>query len=196
MKSIRNDNFTAIVLAGGQSRRMGTNKALITYKGKKLIEYPISLARHFTTKVIVSTNTHSLDYLGLTVCRDILPVKAAIAGIHAGLRTSATEWSLVLTCDMPNTPPWLVEQMIKQLGSGARIVVPYYGGYPEPLCGFYHRSLTGSIEHNVEAGRLSLLDLMAVVKHDLVIPENADLIEAHEVFKNINTPRDLAGSTD
>jgi molybdopterin-guanine dinucleotide biosynthesis protein A len=184
-------DFTAIILAGGQSRRMGKNKALIQYNGLPLIMYAIGLAGRFTQRIYISAESNVFDHLGYPVIGDILPVKAAIAGIHAGLEKSATEWNLVLTCDMPYVSPVLIEQLIRETTPGMKVVVPDNQGFPEPLCGFYHRSLKVQIEKNAEVGKYSLLDLIALVPGRLVKPEGFGLKEMERLFKNINEPKDL-----
>ena len=68
-------NFTAIILAGGQSRRMGSNKALISYLGKPLIRYSIDLALQFSNDILLISNNHDLDYLGFPVIPDRFRVK-------------------------------------------------------------------------------------------------------------------------
>ncbi len=191
MNSFKMVDFSAIILAGGQSLRMGKNKALIHYYGLPLIMYPIGLAGRFTQRIYISAGSNAFDDLGYPVIGDILPVKAAIAGIHAGLEKSETEWNLILTCDMPHVSPMLIEQLIDRIAPGIEVVVPENQGFPEPLCGFYHRSLKVQIEKNAGMGKFSLLDLIAMVPGRLVKPEGFSIMEMKQLFKNINEPKDL-----
>jgi molybdopterin-guanine dinucleotide biosynthesis protein A len=183
-------HFTTIILAGGQSSRMGSNKALIPYRGKPLIQYSIDLALQFTREIIISANNHDLDYLGIQVVTDHYKIKASLAGIHAGLTASQTDWNLVLTCDMPNLTKELINRLLSELADGFRMIVPLHDGFLEPLCGFYHRSLLPRIEYNIEAGKFSLLDLPGFAPHKFVPME--DQSEATRfLFKNVNEKIDL-----
>jgi molybdopterin-guanine dinucleotide biosynthesis protein A len=186
-------NFTAIILAGGQSSRMGANKALIHYRGKPLIQYSVDLALAFTNEVLISSGNHDLDHLGFPVVADNLAVKAPLAGIHAGLNTSHTDWNLVLTCDMPNISKELIEELLSVTDDNHRMVVPQHDGFLEPLCGFYHRDIIPILENNFLAGKFSVLDLPAEVPHRFVMMTDKVPGEIASLFKNVNEKRDLVG---
>ena len=153
-------NFTAIILAGGRSMRMGANKALMAFHGKPLIQYSIDLALQFTNRILIISNSHDLDSTGFPVIGDRFPIKAPLVGIHAGLEVSETPWNLVLTCDMPNVSKELIELLIAGLPHADKLLVPTHDGFVEPLCGFYHRDLLPQIIANIGNGRLSPLDLI------------------------------------
>ena len=184
-------NFSTIILAGGQSSRMGANKALIHYQGRPLIQYAVDLALSFTNDVFISASNHDLDHLGFQVVADILAVKAPLAGIHAGLKFSHTDWNLVLTCDMPNVTSELINKLLSVLDNRLRMVVPQHDGFLEPLCGFYHKEIIPQIERNFTTGKISLLDLPAKVPHMLVGMADTDTYGIASLFKNVNEKRDL-----
>jgi molybdenum cofactor guanylyltransferase len=187
-------NFTSIILAGGQSSRMGANKALVPFLGKPLIQYSIDLARSFTNEILISANNHDLDFLGFPVVNDLYNVKAPLAGIHSGLKSTRSDWNLVLTCDMPNVTKELICLLLSSLEYDLRMVVPHHGGFVEPLCGFYHRDLIPLIESNFAEKKLSLLDLPGSVPHRFIRMED-DLTpeEITRLFRNINEKRDMTG---
>ncbi len=184
-------NFTAIILAGGQSKRMGTNKALIAYQGKPLILYSIELALSFTPNILISANHNDLEHLGFPIIKDFLPVNAPLAGIHAGLQTSMTNWNLILTCDMPNVTVSLIDRLITRVNNHVQMVIPAHDGFVEPLCGFYHRDMISSIEQNIAQGRLSLMDLLRIAPHDLVQINGMTGENPACLFKNVNAKNDL-----
>ena len=184
--------FSVIVLAGGRSSRMGSNKALVPYLGKPLISYAIDLACNFTRTIIISANTPDLDHLGFKVVHDELPVKAPIAGIHAGLKASLTDRSLVLTCDMPNVNSTLIHQLLAEMSDNYRLVLPSHDGFLEPLCGFYHKEMLPVIEQNVRNGKFSLLDLLDLVPHKLVPSRDEPVGNGiSRLFRNVNEKKDL-----
>jgi molybdenum cofactor guanylyltransferase len=184
-------NLTAIILAGGQSVRMGANKALISYNRKPLIQYSIDLAHYFTRNIIISTNQDELRNLGFPVVRDIYSVKAPLAGIHAGLVFSNTEWNLVLTCDMPNVSVQVIQYLNSKIDQAAELVLPGHDGFIEPLCGFYHKNLVPTIEANFGKNKFSPLDLLELEMHRLIQMEGIFEEDLSVTFKNVNEKKDL-----
>ena len=184
-------DLTVIILAGGQSSRMGADKAFITYNGKPLIRYSIDLAVCYTKNIIISTNQDQFRDLGFPVVTDIYPVNAPLAGIHAGLKFSKTDWTLVLTCDMPNVSSQLIDYLISKLEGKAKLFLPAHDGFVEPLCGFYHRGLIAVIESNFMKNKLSPLDLLEVVPHRIIQMEDVLDENLSFLFKNINEQKDL-----
>ncbi|MCX6277240.1 MAG: molybdenum cofactor guanylyltransferase [Bacteroidetes bacterium] len=184
-------NFTAIILAGGRSRRMGANKALMAFRGKPLIQFSIDLALQFTNRILIVSNSHELDSIGFPVIGDRFPIKAPLVGIHAGLEVSETPWNLVLTCDMPNVSKGLIELLIAGLPHADKLLVPTHDGFVEPLCGFYHRDLLQQIAANIESGRLSPLDMITDISNRVMsVGDLAGETPAY-VFKNVNSTNDL-----
>ena len=170
---------------------MGSNKALIPYLGKPLIQYSIGLALQFDNDIVISSNNHDLDYLGFPVIPDQFKVKAPLAGIHAGLKSSRTDWNLILTCDMPNISRELIDMLLSALNENLRMVVPLHYGFLEPLCGFYHKDLLPLIEYHIALKKFSLLDLPESVPHTLVPLPGMPMEEIKFLFKNVNKKRDL-----
>jgi len=183
--------FTVIILAGGKSSRMGEHKACMLLRGKPLIRYAIDLAGSLSAGIIISANEHRAEYDGFPVVKDILPVSAPLAGIHAGLKSSRTDWNLVLSCDMPNLTKALIEQLAGAIDDRLKMVMPGHDGFVEPLCSFYHRDLVPVIESNFLAGKISLLDLPAVVSHRVVELNDLSPAECAFIFKNLNEKGDL-----
>ena len=184
-------DFTTIILAGGQSKRMGANKALIPYLGKLLVQYSIDLALSFNNKILISANNHDFDYLGFPVINDIYKDSAPLSGVHAGLKSSSSDWNLVLSCDMPNVTKKLIDKLLSVLNDDLRMVVPRHDGFPEPLCGFYHRNLIPLIETNFIEKKLSLLDLPGSVPHRFLTMADMATEEIALLFKNVNERKDL-----
>jgi molybdenum cofactor guanylyltransferase len=184
-------NLTAIILAGGQSKRMGTDKALMPYLGKPLIQYSIDLAFNFTKNIIISANKDNFKDLGFNVVRDKYPLQAPLAGIHSGLTFSNTDWNLILTCDMPNVTVQLIDWLISNLEGKTELLLPGHHGYIEPLCGFYNKSLIPLIESNIRKNRLSPIELLEVAPHKIVQMDDLLNESTSFIFKNVNSRNDL-----
>ena len=183
--------LSAIILAGGMSRRMGMNKALLPYRGKPLIQFSIDLALKFTEHILISSGQEELKKYGFPLVADILGISAPLTGVHAGLKASKSDWNLVLTCDMPNVTEELIRYLARYAGSDSKLVLPGHYGYVEPLCGFYHRNLIPVIEKNFLNGRYRPLDLLETEQHHVLPVEGIFNEDSSFLFRNVNEKRDL-----
>jgi molybdopterin-guanine dinucleotide biosynthesis protein A len=183
--------FNALILAGGRSSRMGTNKALVNYQGKPLISYPITLAKSYNAGILLIDNRNDLEHYGFPVIRDIYSEGGAMAGIHSGLTASTTDWNLILTCDMPHISTGLIDKMISKLDESRPMLVPGHHGYIEPLCGFYHRKMLPVMEKHLKDGSYKLLDLIGLFPGSIVNVDDFMSLSGTDIFLNINTPSDL-----
>lgn len=184
---------TGVILAGGASRRMGTDKALLPCAGGTLVEAVHRRMTGLFREVILVTN--SPERFGFLPCRkvaDLLPGMGALSGIHSGLRHSPTPRIFVAACDMPH----LSEKLVRHLASLAEshdVVVPEGDKGLEPLHAVYHKNALPPMEEVLRAGEgriVSFFDKVSVrrVGRD----EVARLDPGFRSFRNINTPGDYA----
>ena len=173
---------------------MGSTKALVSWSGKAVIAYAIDVSLLITNNLIISSNGNDLEFLGFPVVKDLYPVNAPLAGIHAGLKSSPTEWNLVLSCDMPNLSRELIDMLLCELGNEIMMILPQHDGFLEPLCGFYHKDLVPVIESSFAAGKLSMIDLCKSVPHKLVSTAEMAPQEIAFLFRNVNEMKDLPGN--
>jgi molybdopterin-guanine dinucleotide biosynthesis protein A len=93
---------SAIVLAGGNSRRMGRNKAFIEFEGKPLIARVIERVQPLCSEVIVVANdADAYARFGTRVVGDVYPGKGSLGGIFSGLQAAREPFALAVACDMP-----------------------------------------------------------------------------------------------
>ncbi|MFB0535814.1 MAG: molybdenum cofactor guanylyltransferase, partial [Anaerolineae bacterium] len=124
---------SGIVLAGGQSSRLGMDKSFVNVNGQSLIEQIVAkLVRLSDDVIIVANSPEKYHHLEVRVVGDIYPGKGALGGIYSGLRAAANTHSLVVACDMPFLDLNLLRYMIL-LARGHDVVIPRVGGFPEPL---------------------------------------------------------------
>jgi len=108
--------YTGIILAGGMSRRMGREKATLKLGNKTIIEYVIETVSQVVDEMLLITNKpEKYERLGIPLFSDILKNNGALVGIHAGLVSSQTHYSLVIACDMPFVKKELLEYMFSKL---------------------------------------------------------------------------------
>src|SRR5690349_20502843 len=105
-----------IILAGGQSRRMGTNKALLRLApgGPTLIEQVVALTAPLGPALLVTNTPADYAFLGLPMVPDARPGSGALGGLYSGLQAAPAPYNLAVACDMPFLQPallrWLADQ--------------------------------------------------------------------------------------
>jgi molybdopterin-guanine dinucleotide biosynthesis protein A len=143
------NDITGIILSGGKSLRMGTNKAFLKLGNKYIIEILADLLKYIFGKVILVTNEPGLyGFLKIDMFKDIYKGNGPLAGIHSGLMNSQTEKNFIISCDIPLITKSSIE-FIVDYPSDKKIKVPFADGYIQQLCGVYCRSLLPEIEHQL-----------------------------------------------
>jgi len=117
---------TALILAGGDSRRMGQDKPTLLLEGETLLARVAGSMQALFPEVLVSVRSHRMDLPWQQVC-DADQGAGPLAGVLAGMAAAQTPWLFVLACDMPFISPPLVEVLAAARGN-YQAVVPVVGG--------------------------------------------------------------------
>src|SRR5579863_5196781 len=126
---------SGFVLAGGASKRMGRDKAMLPYRGTTLVQHVAQTVREAAGSVTLIGDPARLAQLGLPVFPDELPGCGPVSGIYTAVRLSETDWNLVVACDMPAVSPDNLCQLLRSTHNAERDCVAATGsdGQPEPL---------------------------------------------------------------
>jgi molybdopterin-guanine dinucleotide biosynthesis protein A len=183
---------SAIIQAGGQSRRMGRDKALIDYQGRPIIAHVIETLRALADDIIVVSNRLDLySSFGARVVADYDPPCGPLGGIAVGLQAAQYPLVVVVACDMPFLNVKLLRWMI-DLARGYDAVVPQTGAEFEPLHAVYRRECYGPIARRLERGERRVISFFADVRlRPVPEPEWRMLDPAGRSLVNLNTPDDL-----
>ena len=186
------EGITAVILAGGASRRMGSNKSLLLLGDKPLIEVVYGTLTAIFHQVIIVTNTpEDYPFLPCRKIADIYPGAGAIAGLHAGLAASCTERVFVTACDMPFLNADLIRELCNNSGGFDAVVPVNSEGLREPLHAVYARSVVEVAQQVIERGDKSILLLLDQIRTRLVVQEETGSVTAaEESFRNVNTPEE------
>jgi len=188
-------DVAVFILAGGKSTRMGADKALVTLDGRTLLARALELARSVTVDVRVVGDAAKFGAFA-PVVEDVFRECGPLGGIHAALRASATELNLMLAVDVPFVSRALIEYLISRAqGSDAMVTVARVGGGWQPLCAVYRREFADVAEKALRQGRYKI-DTLFEMQRTQVIGE-AELSGrgfSAEVFRNLNTPEELAAA--
>ncbi|ABW18641.1 molybdenum cofactor guanylyltransferase [Alkaliphilus oremlandii] len=190
---------TGLVLAGGNSTRMGQNKSLLKIDSKSLIEIVVEKLKNLFDEIIVVTNNPE-NYPMLKDIRfekDCIetPVKNSLVGIYTGLLKSSNDHVFVVACDMPFLNMDLVQHMLSELGN-EDILVPFLEGHYEPLHAIYNKTCLANIKHMIDIGNYKIINLYNDVKTIYVNEKEIRSIDPQlKSFMNINT-KDIFDSLD
>lgn len=184
---------TALILAGGDSRRMGRDKANVQLDQKTLLQHVIAGMEQVFPGVIVSVRNRR-EGLDLVQVRDEQPASGPLAGLVAGMAQITTPWAFVVACDMPYVRPELVELLSTYRGTH-QAVVPVVDGYPQPLAAFYSVGCVAELRACLAGGDRSLRG--ALQRLDVRYVDEAELSAADPMmrsFVDLDTPQDLAAA--
>ena len=189
-------DVTAVILAGGMSRRLGRNKALEPFQGEPLIRRVICRMSQVASNIIVVANDQErvaeLDLPdSVTPVIDEYPGKGSLGGIYTGLRAATTNWAVFCACDMPFPSPRLYRALLANRDDNDA-VVPVVESRPEPIHAAYSRVCLEPIREKLAADRLKISGFFEDVRvcyftEDRVREIDPDLLS----FFNINTQKDL-----
>jgi molybdopterin-guanine dinucleotide biosynthesis protein A len=183
---------SGIILAGGNSLRLGQEKALIDTGGQLLIERVVHrLGRVVDRIVLVTNDPERYAFLGLPMVGDIYPGIGTLGGLHAGLAAIEAPYGLAVGCDMPFLNPALLRYMIS-LRVGCDAVMPRVGRYREPLHALYARTCAARFAQAIEAGQRRIMHALngmrvCYVERDAIVGYDPQL----RSFLNVNEPEDL-----
>jgi len=183
-------SVTGIVLAGGLSRRMGTDKSMISLNGRPMIEHAIEAIKPLCGQVVISSNQCTYDFTGCEVWEDELPERAPIIGIYSCLKRSQTEVNILLSCDMPLMSTQMLQYLLEK-SANSDITVPVHGDhFIEPLCGIYKKSSLCILKEYIDKGNYRLNECIRSASAQLVKVDEKLPFYSVDLFSNINTPED------
>lgn len=185
--------LSAVILAGGDSKRMGTNKAFLTFNRVYLIDYIFEqLHRLFIEVLIVTDREKEFKHLNAKIVSDMINSgeKNALRGIHSGLFHASNEAAFFVACDMPFLSESLIYEMSKY-AADHDAVLPRVDGYYQPLFAFYNRRVLNMITRSLEQKCFKVTDLYSGLNIKEV---NKEMITTHDPdmrsFFNVNTRDD------
>lgn len=185
----------AFILAGGQSRRMGTDKSQLLLQNETFIDR-IAASLEPVAESITLVGARQAHPRFPTVT-DVYPGWGALGGVHAALAACKSEWAIVVACDLPFVTGELF-QYLASLRTDHEAVVPVQSdGRPQPLAALYRIGpcLPRATEL-IETGHRRPLDLLELVNTRWVpFTELTNLDQAEKFFVNINTPDDYDAVT-
>jgi len=183
--------MNGIILAGGENRRMGADKAFLQIDGRPMIEHILALFSGLFKKTIIVTNTperyrsYKAELVG-----DALATRGPLTGIYSGLQRSGEEYNFIAACDMPFLDHRLIAYM-REVSGGHDAVVPLVNGLPEPLHAIYSKRTLLAIESHIRSGERRIYPIFDRLDVRYLVEEEISRFDPdNRSFRNINTPEE------
>ena len=179
------NDAAAVILAGGESSRMGKDKSLLPVNDKPIVQIIYEQLRGSFREILIGGGeVEKLKFLNLQVIPDRQSGQGPLMGIASALQASSNEINFVIACDIPHVDLITVRKMLKE-AEGFDIVIPIFSKIKqEPLFAIYKKSALKAINETLEAGQRKISDAFARcrVKYiDLELPQS---------FVNLNTMKE------
>jgi molybdopterin-guanine dinucleotide biosynthesis protein A len=184
---------SVVVLAGGQSSRLGSNKAFLEVQGQPLVVRTVLKMTALSDDLIVVTNEPGLyEPLALParLVPDEKPGQGALMGIYSGLKAAHHAYALAVACDMPFLSLPLLRYMLT-LAADSDVVIPQLDGLLEPLHAIYGKVCLPAMARLLERGQRQIIAFFHEVRVRRVEDQEIDMYDPdHLSFFNVNTPAD------
>lgn len=177
-----------IILAGGKSNRMGTDKGLIEVHHKAIVEYLLETCKLISNNIIIISNNDAYKKFGYPVYSDLKPLCGPMGGLLTGLTYSKFQQNIVVSCDVPLVSKKLLQALLAAATVSDQIIVAKHGEQHHPLIGMYDYHVINTIKKLIELKRFKMANL-----YELKSAKVLDVSHFPEKeFLNLNTRDDLA----
>jgi molybdopterin-guanine dinucleotide biosynthesis protein A len=141
-------NITGIILAGGKSKRIGTDKGFLRLNDKPFVQYSIDALKPLVSKLIIVSNNADYDVFGIERMEDKVANAGPVAGIYSGLEASSSEYNLILSCDIPLITSEILQRLIDNIDETHDIIQVVSDGKSMPLIALYKKQVAKTF-HNL-----------------------------------------------
>jgi molybdopterin-guanine dinucleotide biosynthesis protein A len=174
---------SGFVLAGGASRRMGQDKALLPLGAGTMVEHIASAVRKAAGNVTILGPIERYSHLGFPVVPDKIENCGPLGGLYTALSITDADWNLLVACDMPDVTAAFLTQLLEAAEtSDADCLVPESAGKLDPLCAVYHRRVAPAAESAIHRKLFKMQDFISTLRTSRwPVPDARPL-------SNVNTP--------
>ena len=177
---------TVIIMAGGNSVRMGQDKDMLPIDGQPIIKYIVDRLRpHFNQILISSNDVSKYSFPDVEVVPDKIAGQGPLMGIASALEASVNEVNFVIACDIPQIDISFIKMMLRQVRSGYDAVVPRTGpSQYEPLFAVYRKGILDTANELLSSGKRRIAEMFSRCRVRYI-----DLSDTEQI-KNLNTMND------
>lgn len=183
--------WTGVVLAGGQSSRMGRDKALMEIDGRTMLDRAVELLRPHVREILVVGDPSKYTTSHGTVIPDEIPGQGPLGGLTTALKRARYVRMLVIACDLPELNDRLLTRLKTALDERHDAAVPKHDGLIEPLAAAYHLRALEAFDQCLKERILKMSDALARVRSAWVEVSPGEEGWPSTLFRNVNAPSDL-----
>ncbi|MDX8397683.1 MAG: molybdenum cofactor guanylyltransferase [Mariprofundaceae bacterium] len=170
------ENCTVVILTGGESKRMGSDKALTKFQGQSLFSHVIEKVEPLFSEILISVHSLRADLKHRQIIDDA-EARGPMVGIKRGLEEADTDWVFVIACDMPFVSTMLIQELASKR-ENFEAVVPFVHDRPQPLFGFYSKACLEKMEARMKQGQRSMIRLLGELDTYAMSEQQVLLIDA------------------
>ena len=185
-------NITGIILAGGKSSRMGTDKGFLLLKNKPFVQYSIDALTPLVSEIIIVSDNSDYDVFGFKRIADITKNAGPVAGICSGLEASTTDYNLILSCDIPLIKSQILEKLINNIDDTSQIIQVESKGKSMPLIALYKKEVANTFNTFLQNDERRLRVAINSCKSKNIVLDEEDTFTAI----NVNTQTELKALED
>lgn len=184
---INSKDITGIILAGGKSNRMGTDKGFLLFNEKPFIQYSIDALQALVSNIIIVSNDISYDALGYQRINDSQKDFGPVAGIYSGLKTSKTTYNIILSCDIPLIKPAILQILIDAVDDHSDVIQIVSDDKKMPLIALYKKQCVSHFHKAIQENQHKLQNVLVQC-----ISKNVLLKKEDEQYTiNVNTKKEF-----
>lgn len=177
-------HITGIILAGGNSSRMGRDKGLMLLNGKPFIGYIIDALRPLVSEIIIVSNHKAYDVFKKRRVTDEIENAGPVAGIYSGLKTSTTNLNFIISCDVPLLTTAVLRELLKANQEDIDIIQVASNKQSMPLIGLYHKRCAPIFYRWLQQGERRLrFTVKQCITKTVILPKELEIYTT-----NVNTP--------
>lgn len=184
-------DFGGIVLSGGKSSRMGTDKGSLEIEGKKMVTYSIDTLSECGIQDVLLITNEPTKYTDITCVKisDEIPDLGPMGGIYTGLKNSRHQFNIVLACDTPMINKDVILLLMKHFKTPVTTIS--YQGKVQPLISIYSKDVLELMQQSIKSSKFKLIDFITsvdgkILNLDKYLPDSES-----DCFVNVNSPQDL-----
>ena len=185
--------LTGIILCGGKSSRMGSNKALLNLNGKYIISHVIDVLSPFCDEIIISTNnSHLYSKFNFKCIADEKKNIGPIGGIYTLLNNSVYQDNIILSCDIPFVEKEFIKYLLDNYNGETALIPQHDNGKAEPLCAVYNKSILKYVNQQIANSDFKLMNLLSKSNANFLSVDEWEYY-TEKLFSNLNSMNDIEG---
>jgi len=184
---INQKDITGIILAGGKSSRMGTDKGFLMLNDKPFVQCSIDALKPLVSEILIVSDNPDYDVFGLKRINDITKNAGPVAGICSGLEASSTAYNIILSCDIPLINSEILQKLINNIDGVSQIIQAESNGKSMPLIALYNKDVKNIFEDFLKNDERRLhIAIKACISKNIVLEK-----ELESSTMNVNTQNEL-----